>query len=299
MAGQQILDDVDAALAIDPNFVSALNLRANQYMNRVSGTTPWDVAQRESRQSIDRALELTPNNPRSLIQLAAIQMSLELDPAAAQQTLERIRQIDSHQRKLNEGFARLAMMRGRVREAIQYWEQQIDANPYDAPAHFNYGLVLLWQQDMDGAERQFNTATRLSPKGFAAIGSAVGLVQVLVQRGDIDNANAVFKPIWTNLQHAYPAVLAFPLALLGREAEAHALIDDASREPSVDPIAMVLTYCALRAYDDALVWLRRGIDDRNSLVLMHVRMPNALPGLQDVPGYADVLTHLDSLQQSR
>ena len=87
----QVLDDVDAALVIDPDFVSALNLRANLYMNRVNNTVRWDVALREARESVDHALTLAPNNIESLNQLATIQMYLELDPGGAQQTLERVR----------------------------------------------------------------------------------------------------------------------------------------------------------------------------------------------------------------
>ena len=125
------------------------------------------------------------------------------------------------------------------------------------------------------------------------------LIEVLVRRGDIPGANAAFEPIWSRLQHARPPFLAFPLALLGREAEARALIDEATHDSGVDPLVMVLTYSALKAYDDALVWLRRGIDERSGLLVSNVRMPNAFPGLQDQPGYADVVAYLDSLQRSR
>ena len=129
----------------------------------------------------------------------------------------------------------------------------------------------------------------------------LGLVQVWVQRGDVAKANAVFAPLWAKFQHARPAaaVLAHQLALLGRQAEARALIDDASHDPNVDASLCVLTYWALKEYDDALVWLRRGIDDRNPSVLVLIRMPKVFPGLRELPGYADALAYLDSLQRSR
>ncbi len=297
--GQQILDDVDAALAIDPDFVSALNLRANTYLNGVDGTARWEVAEREARKSLDRALELTPNNPRSLIQLAVLQRAFELDPGGAQQTLERIRQIDPHQRKLNEQLAMLAMTRGRAREAIQYWEQQIDADPYDAMAHFNYGDLLLQEKDTDGAEREFDAAKRLSPKGFSWAAATVGLIRVSIEHGDIDKAKAEFEPLWAKLKHARPAFLGYPLAVLGHESEARALAEEMSREPDVDPFLVFITYYGLKAYDDALVWLRRGIDDRSGFLLTSIRMPHQFPGLREMPGYAEALAYLDSLQRSR
>jgi Tfp pilus assembly protein PilF len=294
----QILDDVDAALAIDPDFVSALYLRANTYTNGVAAPH-WDVAAREARKSIDRALEVAPNDPRLLGSLAYVQMQMELDPAAAEATYERIRRIDPHYVALYEGRAALAMQRGEPREAMQHWQEHISESPDEAPAHFYYGQVLVRQLDWDGAEREFNTTIRLMPKGGFAINARLSLVTVSVRRGDLAKASALFAPLWAEFQHVRPAFLAYPLALLGREAEARALIDGASRDCEVNAAVCVLTYSALKDYDDALVWLRRGIDDRNQFILQAVRMPNALPGLQESPGYADVLAYLDSLQRSR
>ena len=126
----------------------------------------------------------------------------------------------------------------------------------------------------------------------------VGAHQRRVQRGDIDRAKAVFEPLRAKLQHASPALLGEPLALLGYESEARALVKEVSRDADVDPAFIFLTHYRLKAYDDALVWLRRGIDDRG-LILNYVRMPDAFPGLQELPGYAEILRHLDSLQRSR
>ena len=294
---QQILDDVEAALAIDPDFVSALILRVDAYGSGARNLR-WDARLRESRKSIDRALELAPNDPRSLLVLAFIQLQLELDPRAAEQTLERIRRINPHA-GLYEGFARLALMRGQLRQALQYWQQGIDAAPWSSFGHYNYAVALVRDRDWDSAEREFNASIRLSPKGAGAVISTVGLISASVRRGDVAKANALFVPLWDEYQQARPAFLAYPLALLGRESEARALIDAASRDPDIDPYLCFLTYWALKRYDEALVWLRRGIDDRHINILELVRIPDAFPGLQDLPGYADVLAHLDSLQRSR
>ncbi len=59
-------------------------------------------------------------------------MYLELDPGGAQQTLERVRQIDPNGAKLTERLAQLAMIRGLPHEAMRYWQQQLDVGPCDA-----------------------------------------------------------------------------------------------------------------------------------------------------------------------
>ena len=70
------------------------------------------------------------------------------------------------------------------------------------------------------------------------------------------------------------------------------------RGVSTDPFLICKTYYGLKDYDPALEWLRRAIDDRNLLALMSARVPNAWPGLSELPGYANLLAHFDSLQRS-
>ena len=53
-AGQEALDHVDRALALDPDFPSALDLRANLYMNRIDGLLNWEVSSSRSAQ-VDRS----------------------------------------------------------------------------------------------------------------------------------------------------------------------------------------------------------------------------------------------------
>ena len=108
----------------------------------------------------------------------------------------------------------------------------------------------------------------------------------------------LFEPVWTRYQHIFPQLLGLALAATGHETEAREIITNILRDPSTDPGLIVLTYFALKDYDSALEWLRRAIDDRNSTMLMIVRLPNAFPGLSQQPGYADVLKYLDSVQRS-
>ena len=139
-AMRQVLEEVEHAIALDPGLVDAYWVRANAYFNRVDDVQ-WDVAVREARRSIDAGLALQPDKPY-FAQLALIQMT-ELDLTAAQQTLERIRSIDPDNRYLNQCFAYLAMQRGRSDEAMRYWQQDFEKNPYASNSHVWYGFLLV------------------------------------------------------------------------------------------------------------------------------------------------------------
>jgi len=297
MVGQQIIDRVDKAIALDPDFASAHRLRANAYNARMEGDRLWDTAAREARRSIERAIVLNPDDPYSLGLLAAIQMSLELDLAAADETLARVRGIDPDYRFLNEFYAELAMRRGQPREALQYWQQQIERMPYGAVEHLRYANLLRTQGDFTAALREYDAALQLRPRGALQVGALMGPIRVALDRGEVERAKAEFEPLWAEYQHTSPQSFGSLLGRLGYEAEAHALIADLSRDSNSDPAATFATYYGLKDYDNALVWLRKAIDDRSG-ILTQVRVPNAFPGLQELPGYADILAHLDSIQRS-
>ena len=85
---------------------------------------------------------------------------------------------------------------------------------------------------------------------------------------------------------------------MGHEGEARALVADLSLDGNAEPETIFWLYYGLKDYEHALEWLRRGIDDRNTTFIKFVRLPNAFPEIQDLPGFAAVLAHLDSLQRS-
>jgi hypothetical protein len=104
--------------------------------------------------------------------------------------------------------------------------------------------------------------------------------------------------LWAQYRHTHPELLVRELALLGYESEARELIARLSQQPGVDPFWVFMAYYVLGHYDEALVRLRRVIDGWHLFVLS-LRLPNKLPGLQEQPGYAELLEYLDSIQRSR
>jgi TolB-like protein len=293
-----VIAKVDKALALDPDFAPAHGLRINGYLNRAGNTVRWDVAAREARKSIDRASARHPKFPGLIQDLAGVQMILELDYTAAQQTLERLRTIDPDWAPLSEASAMLAMRRGRVRDAMRYWQQAIERDPLNYFPRASYASMLYLRGDLAGAERNFDEAERLAPQGASKLGATAGRILISIQRGDLEKAKTEFEPLWSEYQYTATGDLGFLLARLGHEAEARALVAELSLDAKADPVTIFWLYYGLKDYEHALEWMRRGIDDRNAGFLSFVRLPNAFPEIQDLPGFAAVLGHLDSLQRS-
>jgi tetratricopeptide (TPR) repeat protein len=161
-----------------------------------------------------------------------------------------------------------------------------------------FGILLRSQGDFVAAERALDTAIRLSPRGLFHRLAAAYRIDLLIDRGDIENAKAAFEPLWAEYRYSDPARFSLVLGRLGHETEATELAAQLARDPTANPYDVFHAYYALGNYDEALVWMRRTIDDRGAHVAF-LRLPNLYPGLQEQPGYADALKYFDSLQKSR
>jgi hypothetical protein len=105
---------------------------------------------------------------------------------------------------------------------------------------------------------------------------------VILDRGDLEKAKAEFEALWAEYRHSAPQYFGFLLGRLGHEAEARALIADMSGDSNSDPVWIFWTYYGLKDYNNALVWLRRTVDDRNPFILQR-------PPTQCVPWSANCL----------
>ena len=296
--GEQILGETDRALSLDPDFVPALLLRANIYLNKFGNRACGARCPAEARKSIEHALALQPDDPSALDQLSVLQLEFDLDPSAAEATLDRVRQVDPGYRYLNLGYAQLAMFRGNTRDARDYLARQIEMTPYDAYVSFAFGVLLRSLGDITGAERAFDTSMRVAPRGLSPVAPAVQRISLLIERGDDEKAKAAFEPLWAEYRYSAPEVFAPVLGRLGHQQEAKELAAQLARDATANPADVFLTYYGPGEYNDALIWMRRAIDDRGIIVIF-LRVPNLLPGLQEQPGYAEALKYLDSLQKSR
>ncbi len=298
MPERQIVDGAERAITLDPDFASAHYLRALQLVNSMEQLGTGAQPGRQARASIDRALALQPANPVFLSLLAHVQMHVDLDLGAAEATLARVRQIDPQSPWLNAALAELAMQRGHAREAVRYWARQNEQFPNDAVDHFQYGATLRSSGDREAARREFDIAIRLGGDGPFRLFGRIQRVGSLLDDGDEAQARAEFEPLWNEMGASNPEFLIATLARLGRTDEARRAMAERDRDEYVNPGWRLYAHAALGDFDAALADLRRGIDDRNVAMLLWVRMPNAFSGLQQQPGFADMLAYLDSQQRS-
>jgi tetratricopeptide (TPR) repeat protein len=160
--------------------------------------------------------------------------------------------------------------------------------------------VLIAQGDYAAALHELEAAIQLAPSGQYHSISATWRIAVLLRLGEYEQARAAFEPLWAEHRYSDPESLSLVLGYeaLGHRRDAEQLAQRLAHDSTIEPFLVFTLHASLGENDEALRWLRRAIDDRSENV-QYLRLPNQFPDLQEQPGYAELLTYLDSIQKSR
>ena len=112
------------------------------------------------------ALEKQPGNPQILAVAARADFFYLGNPETACQKLHKACSLNSNDVYLLRLAADLCAMTGDSYSAAYYYRKVIKRQPYDAEVHGNYGLALLMERKLEGAQRHLKKAARASPDHF-------------------------------------------------------------------------------------------------------------------------------------
>jgi TolB-like protein/tetratricopeptide (TPR) repeat protein len=296
--GLSVAANLDKAIAIDPDFVPALALKANGLQNGWLATKlSREQALAEANSLLERAAVLDPDSP-DLLTMRAIQQLIELDLTAAEQTLDRLRNVDPEWPWLYQNYARLAMRRGRAADALQFWELQLERNASEPQSHLMYGLVLASEGELEKADRAFATAFRMQPVGPFRSVPLAWRVEVALRSGDIAKANSLYERLIAEFGKVGQRQAARSLVRLGREQELREMVEQwRPDDPSISAVDWFNAHYALHDYDAALRSLRDGLERRDQVLLLFVRLKHS-PELQALPAYNDILRYVASIEKS-
>jgi TolB-like protein/tetratricopeptide (TPR) repeat protein len=296
--GLSVTANLDKAIAIDPDFVPALALKANGLQNG------WLVTKQSREQALaeasallERAAVLDPDSP-DLLTMRAIQQVIELDLTAAEQTLDRLRNVDPEWPWLYENYARLAMRRGRAADALQFWELQLDRNASEPQSHLLYALVLVSEGELQKADRELATAFRMQPVGPLRSIPMAWRVEVALRSGDIAKANSLYERLISEFGKVGQRQAARSLVRLGHERELREMVEQwRPDDRSISWVDWFNAHYALHDYEAALRSLRDGLERRDAVLLMFVRL-NLTPELRALPAFDEILRYVASIEKS-
>lgn len=181
---------LETAVATDPEDLASLQGLTAAYVDRAAETGDaafYGLAQ----QAIDRALQLRPDDPDTLLVQGVLQLSLH-QFADALRTGERARDVRPDSASVLGVIVDAQVELGRYDRAEQTLQEMLDRKPA-LPALSRASYLRELSGDLDGAVtamQQARTAGSSSP--FAVASVTTLLADLLMQRGEVDAAAAAY-----------------------------------------------------------------------------------------------------------
>jgi TolB-like protein/Flp pilus assembly protein TadD len=207
--------------------------------------------------------------------------------------------------------------------AEREYKRAIELNPGYAPVHFWYGSCLVYMARFEEAQAEFRRAQQFDPLAPAVNVFAVWPVlygrhyeDAIAQLKKIAAADPTFYPARAHLGIAYEYTRRLPQALselneawrlenipwtagwvghanaiAGRRDEAGKILNhlvDRSKSKYVSPYSLALINAGLGNRDEAFMWLRKCIDERDEQVLL-LKVEPALDPLRADPRFAELM----------
>jgi adenylate cyclase len=215
--------EANNALALDPNSSEALIARG---MARFVYEWNWNSA----RDDLTRALELSPNYSQA--HWAMSQYQAAVNPSAAFDSAQRALSLDPLSLPIMSAVAFNYFSRGMFEEAIEMDKEMLALDPGFAAAHFNLGLVHMFNQRFEAAIGEFTVSVELSGEMPSMLGA---LAYTYAKSGDVPQALIILeklKSLREQSPHGYsPAFqIAYVYEGLGRTEDALDWLDKAFEE---------------------------------------------------------------------
>jgi TolB-like protein len=265
----QCIELYEMALAIDPDFVAAIDGLASEISNQAArGMRPAEEGFRLARELTERALELDPEFAHAHALMGSMYSARERNLELAARHQARAMALDPGDTGMIAYGASMLMDLGRMDEAVSLLEYVIERDPVNPTSHFNLGVYSLYAGDIEKSIQSSRAALRLSPD-FMGGHYTLSMAQLLGGSPDEALESARKEPFE-------------PLRLLAMASARHALGQPAAADE--DLAKMIEQYghewpyniayvVAFRGQaDSAFEWLEKAIDIKDTgLTELHVQ----------------------------
>ena len=261
------IDNLNQAIALDPNYALAYSALANNYINQDDWFIAPKIAGPKARDAAQKSLELDESNAEAHVVLAIESQWYEWDWAAAEREFKRAIELNPDSGDARGYYSWFLPIMGRGDEAIVQAKRGLQIDPLSTGLNGNLGSVFVFTHQWDKAIEQLRTSIDLDPNYWF---DHYYLGRAYVQKGRFPEAVAAFKQaislggvteVWSSLGHAYAAS--------GKRQDAQKIIDhlhELSVHEYIAPYNFAVIYAGLGDKDEAFVWLNRANQERSYLL---------------------------------
>ncbi|MGE5177768.1 MAG: protein kinase domain-containing protein [Bacteroidota bacterium] len=249
------------ALEIDPGFALAWAELGRAYWREGGfGWVPPDGAARRSRDALRRALSIEADLAEAYGYLGWLQMVHDYDWQGARRSYQRALELAPDNVRSLNGAGGLASFMGQTDEAMRCYRRIIELDPLDALAHHNMGHMYYAVDRWDECVAACRKALDLAPQSFFTRALLSLALAALGRREEaLAEADAERDPeirLWA---------LAIVRYLFGLHLESDEALHELIRDHAGDCACQIALIYAVRGdVDAAFTWLDRALEQRDS-----------------------------------
>jgi TolB-like protein/Flp pilus assembly protein TadD len=281
----QALDYLQRALRLDQNYEPTWTELSIVYVDLAArGFMPSGDALPQSRNAVQRAIELNPKSARAHVALGYLHMNDDWDWAEADREIRQALALEPGSAGVLHAAGDLDLVLGRTSESVRLFGAALERDPLRASSYSNLGVAYFAAGRLEDAERAFRESIELRPTaGY----THNGLGLVLLWRGELraalEEMNRETDPIW-RLEG-----LALVYSAMGRREDSQkALAQLIARFQKQAPYVIATVYGYRGEVDQAFSWLDRALADRDA-TLTSIKSDPLLRKLQGDARYTALL----------
>ena len=241
-----------------------------------------------ARRAAENALKLDETLSEAHTSLGAVRFLYDWDWRGAEEEFKRATALNAASSDAHGWYGVFLAQMGRFQEALAEMKRAESLDPLSVAVHVNAGWVFYLARQNDRALAQWHKALDLEP----TLGIAhTSIWLVYAQSAGTGTAVPSLKEEPSDTSPLDLATLAGIYAMSGKRTEAEDVpgrLNDLSKRRYVCPYEVATAHAALGHHDQAIEWLRKGIDDRSGC-MPDLKVDPRFEALHGDPRFKDLL----------
>jgi TolB-like protein/Flp pilus assembly protein TadD len=293
------VDYFNQAIAADPNYALAYVGLADAYvlMPLYGGGAPRDCYP-QAKAAAKKALELHDALGEAYTSLARVLCSYDFDFSQGTREFQRAIELNPNYATAHQWYGFDLLCLGRFNEAIAELKRAIELDPLSLVINTDLGNAYIYARRYDEAIEQLRKTLEMDPGFYYAhwnLGSA------LAAKGDLRAAIGEYQnALALSGDPRLLGLLAYAYGSSGNKAEAMKILDQLtalSKQRFVSVFSFALVYLGLGEKNQALHFLEKSYEDRDSVGIALIKIHPFLDPLRGDPRFEALVAKVFSAQK--
>lgn len=284
------------AIKLDSNYALAYAGIADCYTYNAKGMSQLEAIP-IARGFANQALSLDSSLSEGLTSLGFIQHNFDYAWTQSKKTLERAIELDPNNPTAHLYYGNLLQYTGNTKEGLQEVEKAVELDPLAFGTNWVLGRNYYFARKYDKAIEQFKKTLEIAPKQQEIISWSLGLAYV--ESKMYQQAKQEFDKI-PDLDHKsmtdhYAIMQSYGYALLGDKTKANNILKKTLKDEEkvwISPYRLSQVYIALGDYNEALNQLGKAYDQRD-LHMFWIKVDPSFDSIRNEQWFKDLLKKMN------